>query len=257
MRGLFSEQDEKIEFYADKAINTGCAMHFQSNLEMLYLLRGNHTAVVNGKKYHGTKDDVFFVNQYDIHMFDSEDGGENVLLIFSLSSFKDAARAFEGLRLPNLLDDKEVNVKILPYAERLVNGEGLTFLQKASIIDAIADILIGRYAHPIGEQIKSDDTIYEILKYINENFDKPFDRDEVAKIFGYNPTYLSTLFKQKAGMGLSEYVKLVRYSKVQESINRKDVTKKNILDVVLECGFDSVSSYYRYSKKAKEIIKKE
>jgi AraC-like DNA-binding protein/quercetin dioxygenase-like cupin family protein len=253
MKGLYLGKADAKGIYTNVNVNVGCIMHFHNKVEFLYILDGHHEAVINGKTYSAEADEIFFVNKFDIHKFNnSPDGGKIILFDFSVDEFKDVKQVFYNKKLPPVLRNKQANREILPLLLD-VQDKKLSYLQQASVVDTIMDKFMSTYDVVEEQLIKDENLIREMLLYLNENYSQPFNRDEFAKRFGYNTSYLSHFFKKQVGMGLVEYLRTIRFNKVQELLDRTDGKDKNVLEIVLSCGFDSVSSYYRFARKIKNV----
>lgn len=253
MKGLYLGKADAKGIYTNVNVNVGCIMHFHNKVEFLYILDGHHEAVINGKTYSAEADEIFFANKFDIHKFNnSPDGGKIILFDFSVDEFKDVKQVFYNKKLPPVLRNKQANREILPLLFD-IQDKKLSYLQQASVVDTIMDKFMSTYEVVEEQLIKDENLIREMLLYLNENYSQPFNRDEFAKRFGYNTSYLSHFFKKQVGMGLVEYLRTIRYNKVQELLDRTDGKDKNVLEIVLSCGFDSVSSYYRFARKIKNV----
>jgi len=252
MKGLYLGAADKQGVYTNVNTNVGCVMHFHNKVEFLYIIDGHHEAVINGKTYEAEADEIFFANKYDIHKYNnSPDGGKIILFDFSVDEFKDVKQVFYNKKLPTVLRNKQANRELLPTLLD-IQGKKLSFLQQASVVDIIMDKFISTYGMIEDSQIKDENLIRQMLIYLNENYAQPFDRDAFAKRFGYNTSYLSHFFKKQVGMGLVEYLRTIRFNKVRELLDSANGKDKNVLEIVLSCGFESVSAYYRFARKMKE-----
>ena len=256
MKGLYLRTEEQRDFYSIQDVNRGCAVHFHNKVEMLYILSGHHIATINGRDYHAEADEIFFVNVYDIHKYESPDNGEHILVDFSIDKFLDLKKIFHNKALPNILRDKSANREILSLIKSTL-GVQLTHLGAASVVYALMDKFISVYGLKEDKQIKDENLIRQMLLYLNENYAQPFNRDEFASKFGYNTSYISHIFKKQVGMGMVEYVRTIRYNKVREILESSDGRSKNVIDVVLGCGFESISAYYRFARKVKKSSESE
>lgn len=85
----------------------------------------------------------------------------------------------------------------------------------------------------------------EILKYIRENFNTKLTNREVAKKFGYNPNYLSNLFKLTSGKSLHQYIMSLRLERAFELLENGC---KSLTTIAEECGFYDVAHFSKYYK---------
>lgn len=55
-----------------------------------------------------------------------------------------------------------------------------------------------------------------IREWINLNYDRPITLSDVAEHFGYNPDYLTRVFKQQQNTGIKQYIAQVKMAKAKE-----------------------------------------
>ncbi|NLK20660.1 MAG: response regulator [Epulopiscium sp.] len=64
---------------------------------------------------------------------------------------------------------------------------------------------------------QESNTTHKIKEYINKNYIKAdLNLTSIAQVFGFNPSYLSRLFKVESGMNLSDYLLKCRIEKAME-----------------------------------------
>ena len=93
---------------------------------------------------------------------------------------------------------------------------------------------------------KSDNLIYRIFRFIEENYTKDCTLVSLSKAIGYEYTYLSRFFKRIVGMPYNDYVNEYRISKACYLLTNKRAT---VLEISCECGFNSLRSFNRNFKK--------
>ena len=89
-----------------------------------------------------------------------------------------------------------------------------------------------------------------ILSYIDENLDHLLTLKEVATVFGYHPTYFSSLFSKMMGVSFSKYV---MERKLNRSCYLLEATNWPIDRIAHELGFCDVSHFTKRFKAAKSI----
>lgn len=95
---------------------------------------------------------------------------------------------------------------------------------------------------------KQDTTLNQIFDYIHANCEKRLTNTEIAKQFGYNPNYVSELFKITTGMTLHQYVTGVR---IERAVDLLEHGEKSVGEIAEICGFYDV---YHFSKAFKSIV---
>jgi AraC-like DNA-binding protein len=88
------------------------------------------------------------------------------------------------------------------------------------------------------------------LQYIHDNYAGDISVAQLAAIENYNVSYYTDWFKRKVGCLPSEYLKMVRIDRAKEILA---TTKYRIVDIALQVGYCSSSSFTRAFKAAEGI----
>ena len=96
---------------------------------------------------------------------------------------------------------------------------------------------------------QKDTRVFEILDYINNHF-QTVSMKELASEFGYNESYLSTLFSEKTGQSFSDYIVHLKIGKAREYLKNTDYTNERI---AMLCGYTSADHFTRRFKKTEGI----
>ncbi|MBN2627082.1 MAG: response regulator [Spirochaetales bacterium] len=88
--------------------------------------------------------------------------------------------------------------------------------------------------------------IREAKEYINENFFRNISLEDVSDAIGRNPSYLSSLFKKRTGIGFLEYLTQVRMEEAKELLSDKT---RSIADTAGEVGYRDTKHFARQFKK--------
>jgi len=96
--------------------------------------------------------------------------------------------------------------------------------------------------------------ITEIYAYIDRHIRDDLSLTAIAGAVGYNPSYLSRLFKHQAGQGISEYISEVRLRRARELLEQNIL---RIHEIARDVGFLSENYFYRFFKKAMNMTPQE
>ncbi|MCM3626112.1 response regulator [Paenibacillus glycanilyticus] len=88
--------------------------------------------------------------------------------------------------------------------------------------------------------------IAKLKAFIDNHLDEDLSLVRLAETVYLNPTYLSRLFKQQTGQGISEYTAELRLSR---SCDLLKFSKLKIQEIALKVGFDSATSFGRFFKR--------
>ncbi len=136
---------------------------------------------------------------------------------------------------------------ILSIERELANRlDGYQAMAKYLLLSAITNIVRNyNYIDPSVDYNVYNNKIKPMekaLRYIDENLTQKLRLDEIAHISNMTPTYFSTVFKKLNGISLWEYIMAKR---IDKAIGLLKSTDAMILDIALECGFNSSSNFYK------------
>lgn len=93
---------------------------------------------------------------------------------------------------------------------------------------------------------KNELLITKIKTYINEHLSEPLTLTAISRLVNYNETYVSRLFKQLTGMGLSEYISNKRIENAKLLLS---TTTEPIQNIATLTGFDTAQYFSIVFKK--------
>ena len=86
----------------------------------------------------------------------------------------------------------------------------------------------------------SNDTVCEIIKYIDKNINKKITIDNLVNEFHFNRYYIMKLFKKELNISIINYI---NYKRIFNSLKQLQITKDSILKIALDNGFYSQEYY--------------
>ncbi|QGQ98737.1 helix-turn-helix domain-containing protein [Paenibacillus psychroresistens] len=96
--------------------------------------------------------------------------------------------------------------------------------------------------------------VTKLKAYIDRHLDEELSLVRLAEIVYLNPTYLSRLFKQHTGQGISHYITQLRLIKSQELLKH---SKLKVQEIAVKAGFDSATSFGRFFKRETNLTPQE
>ena len=155
--------------------------------------------------------------------------------------------------------DKKFNRTLLADFLRLyrLQDKDQQFLIKKGLVDVIFGNLLSHYPRQSIAPSTNLSTIVSVLGYIDKHFEEPITLDTIAAEFGYNKYYFSRLFNTYIGDSLNGYINMVRVNNV---IARAKKSDDSLADIIFDCGFDSMTTFYRnysrfYDRPPTEVIR--
>lgn len=136
-------------------------------------------------------------------------------------------------------NEKEVDMK------RLLNLEAHGSREVAcQYLIATARMILSKEGE---EQERSSEAVVRQLdKYIEQHLDNDLSLIQLAEITHFNPQYLSRLYKQVTGIGISDKILELRLSEAKRLL---DNTNRKIQEIATAVGFQSAPYFTRFFKK--------
>ena len=107
---------------------------------------------------------------------------------------------------------------------------------------------------PKQSEKNSDDAVLLIKKHIDDNLtDTELSLEKISTELSYNAKYVSSLFKKKMGIGVSEYIATVR---IQHACTLMEQGFTSIKDISNMCGFKDALYFSKVFKKKMGISPK-
>jgi AraC-like DNA-binding protein len=122
------------------------------------------------------------------------------------------------------------------YAIKNAVSENTDLISESLLLYSFS-VLIGRNADAKKQSAasKSKELAMQIKKYVEDNFsDSGLNLKKISQEFSYNPKYLSALFKQHLGVGLFNYISIVR---CKHACMLMEQNFTCIKDIAYLCGF--------------------
>ncbi len=242
--------------------------HTHEFFEIAYVYSGCGYQIVNGESYFVKHGDLIVLDQKDEHAFRpdgsigifnclinprflSEDliDSFNLIDILSLTSFHKFQNIDKIQPLIKFSDTKYNQI------ESIFEAMELEFTNKETgyitIIRAYIEILLTK----ILRQIRENDRIClseniekitpEILKYIEENYNRKISLKELAQQSFYSPSYFSRVFKECYGKNLTTFVNELR---INEAIRLLSTTDLSVEAIALQVGYVDKKNFYTIFK---------
>lgn len=121
--------------------------------------------------------------------------------------------------------------------------------------DAICQLLVKALLHSCVlsmarlstvSQNKSKVTFESICTYVQENFQKPISREQIADTFDISPNHVSRLFRKEGFMTFSDYLTFVRIDRAKYML--RSYTAMTLDEIATGCGYQDTSYFCRIFK---------
>jgi AraC-like DNA-binding protein len=113
------------------------------------------------------------------------------------------------------------------------------------LIECVRQVIRTGTAGPRRE-IASVHRLEKVRRYIDANYRKPLVLDELAAVSGLSSNYLCMVFKEYSGKTIFNYIIERR---IQNAIIQLLSTRKKVIAIAFDCGFNDLSYFNRSFKK--------
>ena len=238
--------DENIEF-SHKRYKLPCcdyfSIHTHNIFELIYIIEGDVTHVVEDKKYKLREGDLVFVRPFCYHFIsiDSQKTYERYNIGFNADRLGfDISRISDGLNVLNVKDHlrlKEIFSKLAYYYSTFSADEFCDIFR-----GLLKEILYNLSLVESDESVhSSNDILSGAIEYINENLFTIKDVKEISDSVFVTDSYLFKLFKKELHNSPKRYLTEKRLLEAQKQLALGEKPSK----VFDECGFSDYTSFYR------------
>lgn len=233
-----------------------CCPHYHDTYELYYMLKGRTTYFIENEIYGVEKGNFVFVPKGIIHNTDNENcmNNERLLVNFEEEIFDGRAKELKeqmlSFRVICVPDD------YLPMIENLLFKIEMEYHQQEQGKELLLELYIQellvflcRYRCERKPAIREvDRIIYKVLEYIKNNFERELTLEILSRTFAVSESYLSRKFRQVTGIGLAQYITLVRISNGEKLLRESLLS---ITDVAQRCGYNDSNYFAAVFKKVK------
>lgn len=265
-KGIFTEQ-YPFRLVIDTTEEFQYPMHWHNAVELAYNISGTCRINISGTGAVLEEGDILLIPPGEIHEISSSGmNGKRCFIQFNIT----ALDGFGGINdvvplMENILViSKNANVQLQRSVEeciiRLIEEyEKKDYAYALSLNARIFDIivLISRSLAPEnritsfhGERknLTYLKQINRAFEYIEKNFASKISLKDASKTAGFSEFYFSRIFKEYTGQNFQNYLSSYRIKQAEKLLKS---TQKPILDIALESGFNSLTTFNRIFKKIK------
>ncbi|WP_194287330.1 AraC family transcriptional regulator [Gracilibacillus oryzae] len=270
MNKLFEQIDLKPFHWIYRRIsdaNFNGFYHWHQGCELLFVYRGKGQVIVNQQTYEIKKGMLFFFQPFQLHKinvevsshtpyersimhFDPKTLGPHLHLFSSLHTL--LHRLQNGVMEPQAFDLEKEFEYVYEICESLNNSlqtshweedSQLFLMQMLSCIRRnLEESKTDRFSNSLRPLRHSE----RMMNWIEKNYTKPFDLDQLSADLHLSKSYASRVFKREVGSSLTEYITIRR---IKQACQLLQMTTEPV-EIIGECvGIGSVSYFIQLFKK--------
>lgn len=248
--------------------------HTHDFLEIAYISQGTGYHWFNGVKIQVDKGDLFFINFNIKHYFEpiSEDftwincvflpevidpvlvDSENAEDVLNLMLFSYIFPT-ENIKLPEIQLQGSTNEFGNLFEEMLREcvdcKKGYQNILKHYLFILLIKMFraYAKIKHNNSQLMEGSEVIDKVIQYLMQNSLENITLENIARKAFLSPSYFSTLFRQKTGQSITQFLHKLRIQKACEFLENTDMA---VLDIMNEIGYKDTKFFYdlfrRYTK---------
>ena len=218
---------------------------FHSQIELYFVNEGQVDACIKHQRQILEKNQMAVALSYDTHLFRSVGGSHSSILVIPPDICREFALTVKHKQIKNpfICDEKTV-LQIKSYVEKIKNDSGNKVKLKGYLY-VILGIVLENIFLEATEHTAPTELSSKILLYLNQNFQNEISLQALSATFGYSPSYLSRYFKNCFGVGINQYINILRLRNAMLLLQEGNNTHTYC---ALESGFTSIRTFYRVFK---------
>ncbi|WP_240473345.1 AraC family transcriptional regulator [Salsuginibacillus kocurii] len=227
--------------------------HYHKTHQLLYVLEGEGSCSLDGKDYNLEANNVVLIAPYCDHSIHSKTKMTNLVLEFNENALEQDVRdallpsIFNLSRVLKLsiFDSKELRQLLRKMLYEQSHGDELYLLAKKIFL---SEILFMLYRSRTTSNTNDTNSLRAewLRNYIDSHYFEIETSADLAAKMGMSTRYIDSIFKDHYQMTPIQYVTKVRLELVEKMLVE---TKKDVVSICFEVGFESVSTFYRVFKK--------
>ncbi len=202
-------------------------LHMHNCYEIIYILSGSGTVVVEDKTHPIAQDMYYVVSPQTYHTERFEGYGEILFIGFEYSN--------KGL-IPQNGVYRAGDMSILIYLKKIIDEYKQQNAEYEFAAQAFLELLLVSTMRNINGASRKCKDIEYIKTYIEQYSNQKINFGQLAKLSGYSYDYFRHVFKQRFGVSPQDYLIEVRLENAKRLLK---ATKLTCTEIAYNCGFSS------------------
>lgn len=245
MGAYYQNEVHETGIFLSKSHKKGYPRHFHYYIEILYLISGNYTAIVDNVEYEINRGDLLVVFPFQFHEY-VDTGGNNTEIVIRVDPellsdyepfFMQKYPRGSLLRACDITDECKETIEWLIKTRH--SETDVTLLRKSLI-----NTLFWYFTNNVEfEDISktSMQTFRKVMKYCNEQcMEESFSLTSASKALGYAETYISRMISKRLNMSFSSYINQLRIYRACKLLRKTD---ESITNIAYMCGYRTIRNF--------------
>lgn len=232
-----------LNFVYEREHQSFHALRLETVYKIHIVLKGSGRLHIIGNSYPLKFGDVFFTFPSEHYAIESEEDFEYMYI------------SYIGLRTNRLMDKLGITKKnfLFENMQQLIPIWESSIFDDKSIMNLRCEGILLYTFSALGNDLmqsrkeaENEDIILSVKKYIDDNFSETdLSLEKISGIYSYNPKYISSRFKDKFNIGISNYITMLR---IQKACTLMEQGFTSVKDISCQCGFGEQFYFSRVFK---------
>lgn len=243
----FLEQEAEVEdhLYVCYKVPT-THLHFHSAIEMIFMVKGTADVFLNGEHFVLHPGEACFVDSFSLHAYTVESADSRAYTVVGAKKWYDRVFEMKGGRIPPSVfayDDEELLKMLLKIYERTDKfSEERRYVYRGIVALLLGDVSL-KVPFVARKERKDTLLVCNVLRFADRCLAEDLSVGRIAREFGYSADHIARVLKTYLQTSWTDYVNTLRVRKAAELLAEDG--GRTVLDVAMECGFRSATTFYR------------
>lgn len=245
-------------FFISEVQNGIVPAHWHEYLEILYMIKGELTAVIQAETFQLLPGNLMIINSLDIHMTEIKGEAKYILIQIAADKLRSFLPDFDNIHFTTLIypDERcENNQRLFSLlASMLAEYEeqrgGYQLLISAHLYEILYYLYHDYSTKTISLSLPAPHRdfarVTRIIDWIEENYRMPLTLSQAADFLGISKEYFCRIFKTHTGQSFLEYLNTVRIVHLYEELCKAD---ESIPVLMEQNGLNNYKVFIRIFKK--------
>lgn len=242
------EKDEATRFAARQYTSCGYYLHFHRNMEIYGVVKGKVTVTIAGQKRTLTDGQIAVVDGLENHSYDIDGQAEVFYFHIGTRYLQYLRTLYPKMRLPSWLMDAEYNQVLYRQIRQVFQAKGpISELRRVGISCQLFADIIDHYGtvDNLRNIQASSDIVARVVQYIYDHYPERITLETLSEMFYISPKALSKKIKNRLNVDLRVFINDVRVQRVVQMMDDPKNRGMSISQLAAQCGFTSMTTFYR------------
>ena len=220
--------------------NFSYPLHLHSSFELIALEEGEMVVTIDNNQYHLTPGKAVLVFPNQLHSLHTPDHSRHILCIFAPQHIRAYSSIFlNKLPINHMFTPDPFHIQCL----HSMCSESTALQIKGVLYSLCATFDAG--AQYTQRQDEPEDLLLRIFQFVESHYSKDCTIAALAEHTFYHEVYLSRYFKKNTGITFTDHVNRYRVNEAAYFLRN---SPKKILEIAMDCGYESLRSFNRNFK---------